>query len=73
MSEEDTRHAFAHWLQNVLNMPVVLSHPSVKALCEKFGIGIEELVDIADRNDVNLALVDDWAAEHIERESASEA
>ena len=72
MSEEDTRYAFAHWLQNVLNMPVALSHPSVKALCEKFDIGIEELVDFVDRNDVNLALVDDWAAEHIERESEPE-
>lgn len=72
MSEEDTRYAFAHWLQNVLNMPVALSHPSVQTLCEKFGIGIEELVHISDHNDVNLALVDDWAVDYIERKSESE-
>jgi hypothetical protein len=73
MSEEDARYAFAHWLQNVLNMPVALSHPSMQALCEKLGIGIEELVHISDRNDVNLALVDDWAVDYVERQSESEA
>jgi DNA repair protein RadC len=73
MSEEDTRYVFSHWLQNVSNMPVALSHPSVKSLCERFGIGIDELVSIADRLDVSLALLDDWAVEHLERESESES
>lgn len=69
LSEEDARYAFTNWLQNVLNMPIALSHPSVKALCGKFNIGIEELVDIADRNNVNLALLDDWAADYMEHKN----
>jgi hypothetical protein len=70
MSEEDTNHAFANWLQNVLNMPVAFSNPSVKALCEKLSIKPEELSDIADTNDINLALVDDWAADYLKREKS---
>ncbi len=70
INEEDITHALANWLQNVLNMPVAFSNPSVKALCGKLGIGIEELVDIADTNDINLALVDDWAADYIRREKS---
>jgi hypothetical protein len=72
MDEEDTSYAFTHWLQNVLNMPIPLSHPSVKRLSRKLGIEVEELVDFADRNDVNLALVDDWAADYMEREAETE-
>jgi len=68
LSQEDARYAFTHWLQDVANMPLVLSHSAVKVLCEKLNASLEDLVEDADRNDVNLALVDDWAVDYLERE-----
>lgn len=72
LSQEDVRYAFTHWLQDVANMPLVLSHSAVKVLCEKLNASLEDLVEDADRNDVNLALVDDWAVDYLEREPQSE-
>lgn len=62
MPDEDARHAFTHWLQNVLNMPVKLAEPPVKQLCQQFQVTLDDLVAIADELDLNLALVDDMLA-----------
>ena len=62
-AEEKLTYAFSHWLQNVLNMPVPLSHPAVEQMCRTLEVSVDELVSIADKADINIALVDDWAAE----------
>jgi hypothetical protein len=62
MSDEDARYAFTHWLQNVLNMPLVLSEPAVEQLCKKLGVTVDDLVGVADSLDLNLALLDDMIA-----------
>lgn len=59
MSDADVHYMFTHWLQNVLNMPVALSNPAVKAVCDTYDITVEELVSAADRLGVNVALLDD--------------
>jgi hypothetical protein len=62
MSDEDVRYAFTHWLQNVLNMPLPMSDPNVRRLCQERGITVEALVEVADGLDLNLALLDDILA-----------
>lgn len=69
MSEEDTRYAFTHWLQNVLNIPLALSEPAVEKLCKKLGVTVDDLVEVADGLDLNLALLDDMVASSIEEEA----
>lgn len=59
ISGESTRHAFTHWLQNVLNMPLALSEPAVTKFIMERGTSLEELVRVADDLDLNLALLDD--------------
>lgn len=73
LSSAKANYAFANWLQNVLNMPVSSSSPSVKALSEKLGMDVPKLVEIADNNDINIALMDDWAADYLRREKAETA
>jgi hypothetical protein len=51
--------AFAIWLQNTMNMPVPASNPLADAACKKIGVKYEEIVESADRLDINVALVDD--------------
>jgi hypothetical protein len=62
---DDARHIFTHWLQNVLNMPLGLAEPEMKQLCQQFEISLDELVEIADELDLNLALLDDMVASSI--------
>jgi hypothetical protein len=72
MSKEDMRLAFTHWLQNVLNMPVPVSHPAVKTLCDEYGITIGQLTELADREDLNVALMDElaWACVGTSKQAA---
>jgi hypothetical protein len=59
MGEADVKFAFVYWLQNVLNMPILLANENVNNFCDKFGINYQELVEVADNLDINLALLDD--------------
>jgi hypothetical protein len=63
LGEEDVRYAFTHWFQNVLNMPIPISHPSILRLCKEQKVTVEELVELADSMDLNLALLDDVLSE----------
>ena len=58
MNEQDVKYAFTYWLQNVLNMPVSLDD-SVKEFCKKIGNKPEDLVQVADKLNLNIAIVDD--------------
>jgi hypothetical protein len=59
MPSDQTRMALAHWMQNTLNMPIELAEPEVIRFCQEAGITLEELAEIADEIDLNLALLDD--------------
>jgi hypothetical protein len=65
IAKEDVRHAFTHWLQNVLNMPVAVSEPAIAKFCERRGIRAEELLKVADELDINVALLDDMIANYV--------
>lgn len=73
LSAADTRYAFTHWLQNVVNMPVLLSEPMVDTLCREFEVTVDELAAIADRNNINAALIDDWAADYMRQQATTKA
>ena len=68
MSGDDVRFASKNWIQNVLNMPVALSNPNIEALAEQLGASASDLVEAADANDINVALMDDWAADYMRRQ-----
>ncbi len=63
LGEQDARYAFTHWLQNVLNMPLATSDPSVEMLCRRFDVEVEDLLAAIEDRDLNLALVDEIAVE----------
>ncbi len=62
MQSEDAQYAFTHWLQNVMSLPLPMSDPAVRRLCQEWGISQDELTEIADSMDLNLALLDDILA-----------
>jgi hypothetical protein len=59
LSEDKTRFAITHWLQNTTNAPLSLENASVRAFCQENEIENSALVRAADELDINLALVDD--------------
>lgn len=59
MGENDVKRAFTYWLQNVLDMPLLSEDESIQKFCRKLGKKSGELVEAADRLDINLAIVDD--------------
>ncbi len=59
MDEADVRYAFTYWLQNVLNMPVSLEDESIEEFCDELDRTPEELMQAADKMDINLATIDD--------------
>lgn len=59
----DVRYIFGLWLQNVLNMPVLLGEPALDDICEAFHASLDDLVNVADDLDLNLAVLDDMAAD----------
>lgn len=59
MPSDQIRLALAHWLQNTLNMPIELAEHEVIEFCQEAGITLQELAEIADEIDLNLALLDD--------------
>jgi hypothetical protein len=59
----DVRYIFSLWLQNVLNMPILLSEPALDDICTAFHANLDDLVNVADELDLNLALLDDMAAD----------
>jgi hypothetical protein len=59
LNEEDTKYAFSYWLQNALNMPVILDTEYLEKFCKQQQITDEDLSSVADDLDINLALLDD--------------
>jgi hypothetical protein len=59
LSEEELRVALTIWLQNVLNLPISLSLPSIQRFCKTHGISAMRLIEGADHIDLNMAALDD--------------
>lgn len=67
LGEARKRYVFTHWLQNVANLPLALHNPSMLLICENLGVTPEDLCEIADEADLNVALLDDMAVDFVER------
>ncbi|WP_320044586.1 hypothetical protein [uncultured Desulfobacter sp.] len=65
MKDEDVKYAFGYWLQNVLNLPIILKAESVNKFCKNIDVTCNELTEKADDLDINLALVDDLVDQYI--------
>ena len=48
-----------HWLQNVLNLPVLVTSPGLQTLLAKTGAEVEDVLAAVDERDINLALLDE--------------
>jgi len=69
---DDARRAISIWLQNTLNMPIPASDPLTDQACKSLGFLYEELVEAANQQDINVALLDDALRAFWERVPASE-
>ncbi len=51
---------FTMWLQNVLELPLSMTHadPALVGFCERQGVSVHNLIEIADEADINLPLLD---------------
>jgi hypothetical protein len=59
-SEFDNSYkAISIWLQNTLNMPVPALDNLAKEACKSLGVTYEVLVEAANKQDINVALLDD--------------
>ncbi len=65
LGKDDLEYAFGYWLQNVLNMPIILRSKSVDEFCDELDISDKELIQGVDALDINLALVDDLIDQYI--------
>jgi hypothetical protein len=68
----DAPRALAIWLQNTLNMPVPASNPLADQACESLGVTYDALVEAANQQDINVALLDDALRAYWERKSHEE-
>lgn len=59
MKQSDIQYAFSYWLQNVMNMPILMKDEYISEFAQKHGGSFAGLVDVADDLDINLAVVDD--------------
>lgn len=66
---DDAPRAIAIWLQNTLNMPIPASNPLADQACESLCVTYDALVDAANQQDINLALLDDALRAYWEKKS----
>jgi hypothetical protein len=66
---DDAPRALAIWLQNTLNMPIPASNPLADQACESLGVTYDALVEAANQQDINVALLDDALRAYWERKS----
>jgi len=59
LSKDETREAFAYWLQNVANLPIFIGRPSTARFCEMHNMTVDQLIRAADDFNVNVAILDD--------------
>ena len=59
MKEDEVGLVFTAWLQNIMNVPVLLQAPEVMEFCQKHEIEVSELLEAVDNIDMNAAIVDE--------------
>ena len=59
LDDEHLRIAISHWLQNAFSLPVSLKNPASIEYCEKNQVSFNDLWNVIDDLDLNLAFVDD--------------
>ena len=60
LQEAPAMRAATLWLQNVANLPILLSgDPHIRRFCAQNGVSEEELLESADRLGLNVAVLDD--------------
>ncbi len=57
--EDTVRASAALWLQNTLNLPVMVERPAITSLRRRFDVSVDELMDAADKVGLNVAILDD--------------
>ncbi len=68
LTADERETALTNWLQNVINMPLVLSESKFEILCEGFETNPTDLVQIVDDLGLNLTVADDLLFSWIESE-----
>ena len=53
------RLAITHWLQNVLNLPILVDSPGLQAICKQMNANPSDVLEAADQLDINAALLDE--------------
>ena len=61
LPEAEARGALVTWLQNTLNLPMLLENRALANLQTSYGISRDDLINAADRAGVNFAILDDLA------------
>lgn len=76
LGTEKASLAVRHWLQNVLNLPILVASPGLQALLRETGAGIDDVLTAVDELDINVALLDEilnrWVEGHPYAEWAGE-
>lgn len=66
INDKNVKNAFTYWLQNVLNVPIILKSESLDQFCQISQITEEELLNEADKMDLSLILLDDLIVQHMQ-------
>jgi hypothetical protein len=65
LSKTEKRYVIVHWLQNIMDMPIPLSNEYVQKFCDQEQIKIDDIIEAADKDDVNVAYADDLITAHM--------
>jgi hypothetical protein len=71
LTGSEVQNIFVLWMQNVLNMPIGLSTNAIQSYCKEMNIKYTDLLNAADRLDINVALLDDVIGEYIKESNPS--
>jgi len=59
LGEKNSRITILRWLQNILNIPILVPSQGLSVLCETTGKKPEDVLAIVDDLDINVALLDE--------------
>jgi hypothetical protein len=69
LTRYEANYAIRLWLQNVINMPIPLHAESAKQFSKEQGLSEEQLIEAADEEGLNVALLDDLIELYFMRKS----
>ena len=59
LDKDEVRIAFTFWYQNIFGLPITLNDENVKRFIKVRGLDVAKFEEIADKLDINIAIVDD--------------